>query len=87
MDMQHKKLFDLIHQLYTALQPGTANEHAVAILQDLSEYTRNRFTDENQFRELSLLKKHPSGIHAGYLMKGLRRRRPPCARVDRHPCE
>lgn len=50
IDDQHKKLFEIVNQLYNAFQYNTQNEEMMEILENLASYTKYHFkTEENLF--------------------------------------
>ncbi len=52
IDAQHKKLVDLINELYTAVQENDTKEALQKILQGLSDYAKVHFaTEEKYFHE------------------------------------
>jgi len=51
MDNQHKRLFDLINQLHTAMSEGKGNTVLADILKGLKEYTDLHFTEEERLME------------------------------------
>jgi hemerythrin len=53
MDNQHKKIFDLINQLHTAMSTGKGKEVIGNVLDEMLEYTQTHFTAEEK-----LLEKH-----------------------------
>lgn len=53
MDDDHKRLFELIFEMYKAMQKAYGKEDAARILAELQEYTINHFD-----REEALMKKH-----------------------------
>ncbi len=52
MDAQHKRLFGLINKVYGALQSGKGNEQALAILEELADYTQTHFSEEEALMRL-----------------------------------
>ncbi|MEZ5358394.1 MAG: bacteriohemerythrin [Candidatus Zixiibacteriota bacterium] len=48
MDTQHKRLFDLINQLYDAMKAGKGKEVAGKIVSELHKYTVTHFRDEEK---------------------------------------
>jgi hemerythrin-like metal-binding protein len=51
MDAQHKKLFDIVRELYTAMRSGHGKEAVGEILQRLIEYTVQHFAAEEKLME------------------------------------
>ena len=47
MDEQHKRLIDLINQLHQAMEDGSAREGIGDIINDLYEYAKTHFNDED----------------------------------------
>jgi hemerythrin-like metal-binding protein len=58
IDMQHKKLVDLLNQIHEASRVGKGKEALAKILDDLVTYTKVHFTTEEDF-----MRKHS---YAGY---------------------
>jgi len=61
MDAQHKKLFDIIRELYNAMQLGHGKEVAGEVLRRLIDYTVNHFAAEEKLmaeHAYPLLDKH-----------------------------
>lgn len=46
VDDQHKRLFELLNDLHTAMEEGRGEEEVGAVLRELEEYTEYHFTDE-----------------------------------------
>ncbi|AAR33590.1 hemerythrin family protein [Geobacter sulfurreducens] len=53
LDGQHKKIIDLINEVYDYLQGRTGLLDLGRILDDLSTYTQNHFADEEQLLRLA----------------------------------
>jgi hemerythrin len=51
IDGQHKKLFELVSTLHTAMTLGHGHQKLGEILGELEEYTRVHFTDEEKLME------------------------------------
>lgn len=51
MDAQHKKLFEIIHELYTAMRSGHGKDVAGEVLSRLIKYTVEHFTAEEKMME------------------------------------
>jgi hemerythrin-like metal-binding protein len=51
MDQHHKKLFDLINQLYDAMNSGKGSDVTAKILGDLINYTKFHFGAEEQLQQ------------------------------------
>lgn len=49
MDSQHKKLIDIINELYDAMQAGKASTALSKIVGDLLNYTKQHFTAEEKY--------------------------------------
>lgn len=49
IDKQHKKLIDLINDLYVAFLKGEANDNLNGIIKELAEYTVSHFKTEERF--------------------------------------
>ncbi len=47
-DRQHQKLFELINQLHEAMAKGKAREQMSAIVNELSNYTKTHFREEEE---------------------------------------
>jgi methyl-accepting chemotaxis protein len=52
-DQQHRRLVDLVNELYGALRSGKANEALGTIFTELVEYTQNHFADEEAFMRVN----------------------------------
>lgn len=48
MDEQHKKLFDIINQLFTAMSAGKGKEALEPVLKEMYDYTVTHFTAEEK---------------------------------------
>jgi len=46
VDEQHKRLFEILNDLHTAMEEGRAEEELGDILRELEDYTEYHFTDE-----------------------------------------
>ncbi|MGO9865642.1 MAG: bacteriohemerythrin [Terriglobales bacterium] len=53
MDAQHKRLFDIIREVYTAMRSGRGKDVAGGVLRRLIDYTVNHFAAEEK-----LMKEH-----------------------------
>lgn len=51
MDDQHKKLFEIVHELYTAMQSGKGKAVAGDVLARLIDYTEHHFAAEEAIME------------------------------------
>lgn len=51
LDNQHKQLFAIIRELYTAMQSGRGSDVAGDVLQRLIDYTVNHFATEEKLME------------------------------------
>ncbi len=51
MDNQHKKIFDLINQLHTAMSAGKGKEVINPVLDEMLNYTKTHFTAEEKVLE------------------------------------
>lgn len=51
MDAQHKRLFEIIHELYTAMRAGHGKDVAGEVLNRLMNYTVEHFTAEEIMME------------------------------------
>lgn len=51
IDLQHKKLIDLINKLYSAFLEGQANNILSSIIDELADYTIYHFKEEEDFFE------------------------------------
>lgn len=51
IDNQHKKLINLINELYDAMGTGTAKDKMGKILNELINYTKTHFADEEKIME------------------------------------
>lgn len=51
MDIQHKKLFEIVRELYTAMHLGHGKEVAGEVLTRLIDYTVNHFAAEEKLME------------------------------------
>ncbi len=51
IDLQHKKLIDLINELYSAFLEGKANNILAGIIEKLADYTIYHFKEEEDFFE------------------------------------
>lgn len=51
MDRQHKKLVDLINELFDAMSAGRGKEVMGKILEDLTEYTKTHFASEERLMQ------------------------------------
>lgn len=49
IDEQHKKLIDLINQLYQAMKTGKGKEVIAKILEELGDYTQYHFATEEKY--------------------------------------
>jgi len=47
-DRQHQKLFELINQLHEAMAKGRAKDHLAPIVNELSNYTKTHFREEEE---------------------------------------
>ena len=48
MDAQHKRLFDIIRELYTAMHSGKGKDVAGGVIRNLIDYTVNHFAAEEK---------------------------------------
>jgi hemerythrin len=48
IDGQHKRLVDLLNQLYDAMKAGKGNEVVGKVLEDLVDYTKKHLADEER---------------------------------------
>ena len=51
MDAQHKRLFEIVHELYAAMSVGKGKTVAGNVLQELIEYTVHHFAAEEKLLE------------------------------------
>ena len=51
MDNHHKKLFDILNQLHEAAKAGTGEEAVVKLINELIDYTRYHFAEEEKMLE------------------------------------
>ncbi len=51
MDVQHKRLFEIIHELYSAMREGHGKEVVGEVLRRLIDYTVQHFTAEEKLME------------------------------------
>ncbi len=51
VDKQHKKLVEMVNQLYKAMKTGQGNSMMGAIFLDLIDYTANHFATEEKFMQ------------------------------------
>lgn len=58
VDEQHRKLVELINQLFVALGEGKVEAIMGGVLEELFEYTVNHFTDEDDLQAESGYPKH-----------------------------
>jgi hemerythrin-like metal-binding protein len=49
MDQEHKRMVEIINNLYSAMRQGKGNEAIGSILDSLVEYTRTHFAHEERF--------------------------------------
>ncbi|MBZ0254621.1 bacteriohemerythrin, partial [bacterium] len=73
IDQQHKRLFELVNQLYDAMKAGQGTNNLSRILKELIRYTKNHFSAEEQYMEKAgypKLEAHKK-IHEGFAMKVL----------------
>jgi hemerythrin-like metal-binding protein len=71
IDQQHKKLFALINQLYTAMKQSEGKTVLGEVLRALEDYARNHFSREEEYM---LRFKYPDyathvAAHVSYIMK------------------
>jgi hemerythrin-like metal-binding protein len=50
-DEQHKRLFELLNDLHTAMEAGRSDEKVGEILRELEQYTEYHFGDEEEFMQ------------------------------------
>ena len=51
MDNHHKKLFDILNKLHDAMKAGSGEEAAAKIINELIDYTKYHFTEEEKMLE------------------------------------
>ncbi len=51
MDNHHKKLFDILNQMHDAMKAGSGEEAAARIINELIDYTKYHFSEEEKMME------------------------------------